>query len=298
MSDQTNFKSGFVSIIGRPNVGKSTFLNCVLGTKIAAISNKPNTTRNKILGIKNIDNAQIMFLDTPGITQGKGVIGRSMVNVTMSSVFESDIVLILVDIKNALTLGDRNIIESTEKPMILLINKIDAFKKSRILNVISQAQKYDEKLLDIIPISAINNDGMELVYKAIISNLAEGPKYFSEDLITDKSERFIVSEIIREKIFEFTHKEVPYRTAVLIDEFNEVPEKNIININAIVYVERPNQKGIVIGDKGKVLKDIGTQARKDIEQLLGSHVYLEIWVKVKENWTSKEHLIKDFGYCN
>ncbi len=298
MNESENFKSGYVSIVGRPNVGKSTFLNSVLGMKIAAVSNKPNTTRNKIQGIKNLDNAQIIFLDTPGMTQGKGVIGRSMVNVAMSSMYESDILLMVVDVKDAFTISDRKIIESSDKPMILLINKIDAFKKSRILKVIAQAQDYSDKFLEIIPVSALNSDGFDIVFETISSNLPFGPKYFSEDVITDQSERFIASEIIREKIFELTHEEIPYRAAVVIDEFEENPEKPIINISATVYVERPNQKGIIIGNKGSLMKEIGTLARKDIEELLGVKVFLEIWVKVKENWTSKEHLIKDFGYCN
>jgi len=298
MNESENFKSGYVSIVGRPNVGKSTFLNSVLGMKIAAVSNKPNTTRNKIQGIKNLDNAQIIFLDTPGMTQGKGVIGRSMVNVAMSSMYESDILLMVVDVKDAFTRSDRKIIESSDKPMILLINKIDAFKKSRILRVIAQAQDYSDKFLEIIPVSAFNSDGFDIVFEAISANLPFGPKYFSEDVITDQSERFIVSEIIREKIFELTHEEIPYRAAVVIDEFTENPDKKIISISATVYVERPNQKGIIIGDKGNLMKEIGTLARKDIEELLGEQVFLQIWVKVKENWTSKEHLIKDFGYCN
>jgi GTP-binding protein Era len=266
--------------------------------KIAAVSNKPNTTRNKIQGIKNLDNAQIIFLDTPGMTQGKGVIGRSMVNVAMSSMYESDILLMVVDVKDAFTISDRKIIESSDKPMILLINKIDAFKKSRILRVIAQAQDYSDKFLEIIPVSAFNSDGFDIVFETISANLPFGPKYFSEDVITDQSERFIVSEIIREKIFELTHEEIPYRAAVVIDEFTENPDKKIISISATVYVERPNQKGIIIGDKGNLMKEIGTLARKDIEELLGEQVFLQIWVKVKENWTSKEHLIKDFGYCN
>jgi GTP-binding protein Era len=298
MNDNENFRSGFVSIVGRPNVGKSTFLNNVVGTKIAAVSNKPNTTRNKILGIKNLEDTQIIFLDTPGMTEGKGVIGRSMVNVVMSSIYESDILLMLVDVKDAFTQSDKKIIEKSDKPMILLINKIDAYKKSRILKVIAQAQDYKDKFLDIIPVSALSSDGFDIVFEAIRSNLPSGPRYFSSEVITDQSERFIVSEIIREKIFELTHKEIPYRTAVVIDEFEENPDKKIINISATVYVERPNQKGIIIGDKGKLMKEIGTLARKDIEELLGVKVFLQIWVKVKDRWTSKEHLIKDFGYCN
>lgn len=298
MNKSENFRSGFVSIVGRPNVGKSTFLNNAVGMKIAAVSDKPNTTRNRILGIKNLDNTQIIFLDTPGMTDGKGVIGRSMVNVAMSAVYEADVVVMIVDVKDGITQAERKIIESQSKPMILLINKIDAFKKSRSLNVINQAQKYADKFLEIIPVSALTGDGLDIVFSAIKSHLPEGPQYFADDQVTDQTERFIVSEIIREKIFELTFKEIPYRSAVVVDEFKEDEQRKIINIHATVYVERPNQKGIIIGDKGEMMKEIGTRARKDIEELLGMKVFLQIWVKVKDNWTSKEHLIKDFGYCS
>lgn len=298
MNESENFRSGFVSIVGRPNVGKSTFLNNVVGMKIAAVSDKPNTTRNRILGIKNLDDAQIIFLDTPGMTDGKGVIGRSMVNVAVSAIYEADMVVMIVDVKDGITQADRKIIESQTKPMILLINKIDAFKKSRILNVINQAQQYSDKFLEIIPVSALSGDGLDIVFNSIKSHLPEGPRYFADDQVTDQTERFIVSEIIREKIFELTFKEIPYRSAVVVDEFKEDDQRKIINIHATVYVERPNQKGIIIGDKGEMMKEIGSLARKDIEELLGVKVFLQIWVKVKDKWTSKEHLIKDFGYCS
>lgn len=298
MNESENFRSGFVSIVGRPNVGKSTFLNNVVGMKIAAVSDKPNTTRNRILGIKNLDDAQIIFLDTPGMTDGKGVIGRSMVNVAVSAIYEADMVVMIVDVKDGITQADRKIIESQTKPMILLINKIDAFKKSRILNVINQAQQYSDKFLEIIPVSALSGDGLNIVFNSIKSHLPEGPRYFADDQVTDQTERFIVSEIIREKIFELTFKEIPYRSAVVVDEFKEDDQRKIINIHATVYVERPNQKGIIIGDKGEMMKEIGSLARKDIEELLGVKVFLQIWVKVKDKWTSKEHLIKDFGYCS
>ncbi|NIT13364.1 MAG: GTPase Era, partial [Candidatus Dadabacteria bacterium] len=204
MSESENFRSGFVSIIGRPNVGKSTFLNNAVGVKIAAVSDKPNTTRNRILGIKNLDEAQIVFVDTPGMTEGRGVIGRSMVNVAMSSAYQCDVLLMIVDVKDALTKADRKIIESSDKPLILLINKIDAYKKSRILNVINEAQEYGDKIADIIPVSALKGNGFDIVFESIKSHLPKGPKYFSDDEVTDQSERFIVSEIIREKIFELT----------------------------------------------------------------------------------------------
>ena len=292
------FRSGFVSIIGRPNVGKSTFINRVAGIKISAVSSKPNTTRNRIIGVKNFPDAQIIFLDTPGITTGRGLIGRSMVNIAMSSMFEADIILLIADVKDALTDSEKELIEKSQKPLILLINKIDAYKKSRILKVMGQAGNYQDKILEIIPVSALKGEGMDLVYSSIINNLAEGPRYFTEDTVTDQTERFIVAEMIREKIFELTYREIPYRTAVVIDKFEEDPKKALVRINALVYVERQNQKGIIIGEAGKSLKEIATQARNDIENLLGVKVHLEVWVKVKDKWTSREHLIKEFGYCN
>jgi GTPase len=298
MKNNNSFKSGFVSIIGRPNVGKSTFLNKVIGMKIAAVSSKPNTTRNRIIGIKNSPGSQIVFLDTPGITHGKGVIGRSMVNVAMSSMFEADVILLMVDVKDALTVSEIDMIVKSQKPLILLINKIDSFKKSRILKVIAQAQKYEDKIIEIVPISALNNEGLDIVFRSIETYLKAGPQYYAEDTVTDQTEKFIVSEIIREKIFELIYKEIPYRTAVVIERFEEIPERNLINIHAVVYVEKQNQKGIIIGEGGKTLKEVGTLARRDIEELVGAKVYLEIWVKVKDKWTSREHLIKEFGYCN
>jgi len=298
MKKNKSFKSGFVSIIGRPNVGKSTFINQVTGIKIAAVSSKPNTTRNRILGVKNFTDAQVIFLDTPGITTGRGLIGRSMVNVAMSSMFEADILILIVDVKDALTQSEQDLIENTQKPLILLINKIDAYKKSRILKVMAQAGKYENKILDIIPISALRGDGLDLVFNCIINNLREGARYYTEDTVTDQTERFIVAEIIREKIFELTYKEIPYRTAVVIEKFEETPGNNLIRINALVYVEKQNQKGIIIGEGGKSLKEIATLARIDIEKLLGVKVHLEVWVKVKDKWTSREYLIKEFGYCN
>ena len=298
MTKEDSFKSGFVSITGRPNVGKSTFINTVTGLKISAVSSKPNTTRNRILGVKNFKDAQIIFLDTPGVTTAKGLIGRSMVNVAMSSMFEADIVLLMVDVKGNLGQQEKDMIENTDKPLILLINKIDAYKKSRILSIMSEAGKYGDKILDTIPVSALTGEGLDIVYNTIIKNLKAGPHYFTDDIITDRTERFIVSEIIREKIFELTYREIPYRTAVVIEKFEEIPESNKVNISALVYVEKQNQKGIIIGEDGKLLKEIATLSRRDINKLLGANIHLDIWVKVKDKWTSKDHLIKEFGYCN
>ena len=289
-------KSGFVTLVGRPNVGKSTLINQIIGEKIAAVSDKPNTTRNRILGIRTLPEAQLVLLDTPGIHKARGNLGKAMVNQAMSAIQEANVILMMVDIDEPFGRGDRYIIEDLPKPAILLINKIDKVKKSKILGIMAQASKFGDKFLEIMPISALNADGIDQLLESVISYLPEGPKYFPEDMITDQPERFLASEFIREKIFKLTYKEIPYKTAVVIEEFHEEPERNLVSISALVYVERKNHKGIVIGKGGEMLKQIGSEARADIEKLLGTRVFLEIWVKVKNKWTDRENLITEFGY--
>ncbi|MEQ9618049.1 MAG: GTPase Era [Deltaproteobacteria bacterium] len=296
MNKEDKFRSGFIAVIGRPNVGKSTLINVVVGEKIAAVSEKPNTTRNRILGIKNMPDAQLVFLDTPGIHKARGKLGKAMVHTAMSAVQEADVILTMVEVKEPFGRGDSFIIESLPKPSILVINKIDTVKKGEILRIIDESGKFEGKFLEVIPISAVNADGIDDLLKTIVKYLPEGPKYFPEDMITDQPERFLAAELIREKIFRLTHEEIPYKTAVAIEEFKDVPEKKLVRISALVYVERKNHKGIIIGKKGEMLKEIGTQARADIERILGSRVFLEIWVKVSEKWTERENLIRDFGY--
>ncbi|MCH7950011.1 MAG: GTPase Era [Candidatus Dadabacteria bacterium] len=298
MNSNNPFKSGFITVVGRPNVGKSTLINALVGEKIAAVSEKPNTTRNRILGIRTLPDAQLIFLDTPGIHKARGRLGKAMVNTAMSAVQEADVILMMVEVKDTFGKGDAFIIESLPKPAILVINKIDTIKKGNILEIIERSKDFSEKIKEVIPISALNSDGISQLLTIISNYLPEGPRLFPEDMITDQPERFIVAEFIREKIFTLTQKEIPYQTAVVIEEFEELPEKNLINILAVIYVERKNHKGIIIGKKGGMLKEVGTLARADIEKILGTKVYLELWVKVKEGWSQRDHLIREFGYGN
>lgn len=296
MNKEKLFKSGFVTVIGRPNVGKSTLLNSLVGEKIAAVSDKPNTTRNRILGIKTLPDAQLIFLDTPGIHKPRGPLGKAMVHTAMSAVQEADVILMMIEVKEPFGKGDTFIIKSLPKPAVLVVNKIDTIKKNELLPILHESNNFEGKFREILPISAISADGTQELLDTIIKYLPEGPKYFPDDMITDQPERFIVAEFIREKIFTLTQQEIPYQTAVAIEEFQEIPEKNLINISAVIYVERQNHKGILIGKKGEMLKEIGTLARADIERILGTKVFLELWVKVKDKWTHRESLIREFGY--
>jgi GTPase len=293
---QENFRSGFISIIGRPNVGKSTLLNAIVGEKIAAVSGKPNTTRNRIVGIKTLPDAQLIFLDTPGIHKAKGELGTVMVETAMGAIGEADVILMMIEVKESFGIGDRFIIDRLPKMAILVINKIDTVRKSEILDIISESQKYEEKFLDVIPVSALRADGIDDLLNTIPKYLPQGPEYFPDEMITNQPERFLIAELIREKIFNLMREEIPYKTAVVVEDFEDVPEKNIVRISAIIYVERANHKGIIIGDRGKMLKRVGTRARVDIERILGTKVYLELWVKVKERWTENANLVREFGY--
>jgi GTP-binding protein Era len=296
MSENAEFRSGFITVIGRPNVGKSTLINELVGEKISAVSDKPNTTRNRILGIRTLPNAQLIFLDTPGIHKPQGTLSKAMVNTALGAVQEADVIVMMVEVKKPFGRGDSYIIKNLSKQAILVINKIDTIKKNEILPILEASNEFEGKFKDIIPISAVNADGTQELIDTIIKYLPEGPKYFPEDMITDQPERFIAAEFIREKIFTLTQQEIPYHTAVVIEEFTEMPEKHIIKISAVIYVERPNHKGILIGKKGEMLKEIGSLARADIEKILGTKIFLELWVKVKDKWTDRENLIKEFGY--
>lgn len=296
MEDVKIFRSGFITVVGRPNVGKSTLINAITGVKIAAVSDKPNTTRNRILGIRTLPEAQLVFIDTPGIHKARGKLGKAMVHTAMSAVEEADVILMTIEVKDPFGKGDRFIIGNLPKPAILIINKIDTVKKGEILRIIDESRKFEGKFLEVIPLSARNADGINELLDIVVGYLPEGPKYFPEDAITDQPERFLAAEFIREKIFQLTREEIPYKSAVVIEEFRDVPEKGLIRISAVVYVERMNHKGIIIGKKGEMLKTIGSLAREDIEKVLGAKVFLELWVKVSEKWTERENLIKDYGY--
>ncbi|MER3446993.1 MAG: GTPase Era [Candidatus Dadabacteria bacterium] len=293
---ENSFCSGFISIIGRPNVGKSTLLNAIVGEKIAAVSEKPNTTRNRIVGVKNLPDAQLIFLDTPGIHKAKGELGKVMVETAMSAIGEADVILMMIEVKEPFGRGDRFIIDSLTKPAILVINKIDTVRKSEILEIISESQKFEGKFIEVIPISALRADGINDLLSTIKNYLPEGPRYFPNDMITDRPERFLIAEIIREIIFNLTREEIPYKTAVIVEELQDVSEKNLVRVSAIIYVERDTHKRIIIGEGGEMLKQIGTLARIDIERILGAKVYLQLWVKVKERWTENTNLVREFGY--
>lgn len=291
-----SFKSGFISIIGRPNVGKSTILNAMLGEKISIVSEKPQTTRNTIRGVKNTADAQIVFLDTPGIHEGGGLLNSFMVREATASLHDVDGVLFMVEATRPPDGGDAMIIKELKRlkcPVVLAINKVDRVGKQALLPLISEYSKlFDFKA--IVPVSAIKGEGVEEVEKVLLTLLPEGPKYFPDDIVTDTPVRFLAGEIIREKVFRYTHREVPYSVAVTVEKFEE--KKNLISITAVINVERDSQKGIIIGKKGEMLKRIGSVARVDIEKLLASKVYLELFVRVQKEWTRNPSMLKDFGY--
>ncbi|MBM4331929.1 MAG: GTPase Era [Deltaproteobacteria bacterium] len=292
------FKSGFVSIIGRPNAGKSTLLNLLLGQKIAIISDKPQTTRNRILGIKNHPGGQILFLDTPGIHQSRSKLNQAMVRVALATYNEVDVVCFLIEADRPHNEENDFILKTlnqAKKPVFLLINKIDLISKGDLLPIMEHYSRL-RPFEQIIPISALRGDGVEILVAELLKILPEGPSLFPEDMITDLSERFLTAEMIREKIFRLTREEIPYATAVVIEDFKEQEEKNLIVIKAAIQVERETQKGILIGGKGRMLKEIGRLAREEIEALLGAKVFLELWVKVEKNWREDPRALRRLGY--
>lgn len=293
-----NFRSGFIAVVGRPNVGKSTIVNSIVGRKVAAVSNKPNTTRNRITGIRTCTDSQLVFLDTPGIHKTKGKLQKAMVQTSMNSIAEADVLLLVIDAERPFVQGDKFIIENLSKPCILAINKIDLVKKSAILEILNSTVEYRDKFKESVPVSAVEHDGIGELVNVIAGELPEGKKYFPDEIYTDQPERFLIAEIIREKIFNLTRDEIPYKTAVLVEEFKENPHKGIIRISATIYVERKSHKGIIIGKKGELLKKAGNQSRLEIESILGTKVFMELWVKVKERWTENESLIRDIGYLS
>lgn len=292
------FKSGFVSIIGRPNVGKSTLLNNLLEEKVAIVSDKPQTTRNKILGIKNLAGAQIIFLDTPGIHKPKHRLNEFMVKTALNTLDEVDIILFMVEAGEPIGPGERHItglLTKITKPVFLLINKIDAVQKSKVLPQIEEF-RHLYAFQEVFPISALYGENLEELLISIIKYLPEGPQYFPEDIVTDQPMRFIASEIVREKIFHLTYEEIPYSIAVAIEEFREVKEKNLVVIRAVIFVDKNSQKGIIIGKGGAMLKKIGQLAREELEALMGVKIFLELWVKVKSGWQGDDRILRMLGY--
>ena len=294
MPQDKEFRSGFIAIVGRPNVGKSTLMNCLLGEKVSITSDKPQTTRNRIRGILTLPGAQLVFIDTPGIHKPLHKMNELMVNTALGTYGEVDVILFLVEAMERPGAGDRFIIDSlanVRTPVFLVINKVDLVPKERILPLIQEFSGL-HPFAEIIPVSALQQDLGGLV-DTIVKRLPAGPKYFPDDQYTDQPERFIVAEIIREKVFELTKEEIPYSTAVVIDQVKEEP--GLTRIDATIFVDRDSQKGIVIGKNGALLKEIGTRARLDAEKLLVVKVFLQLWVKVKKGWRDDDHMLRNVG---
>lgn len=292
------FYSGFVSLVGRPNVGKSTLMNRLIGEKIAIISNKPQTTRNRVQSILTKEDYQIVFIDTPGIHRPRHKLGEYMVKSAETTLNEVDAVLMLIEPNEKVLEADRLIIEKfvrVKSPVILVVNKIDMVDRERIYQVIDNYRKlYD--FAEIVPISAFEGKNTDELLQVIRKYLPEGPQYFPSDMITDQPERQIAAEIIREKALRLLEEEIPHGIAVEISEMKKRQEGNLVDVRATIYCEKDSHKGIIIGKQGSMLKKIGSNARGDIQRLLGSPIYLELWVKVKKDWRDSDFLLRNFGY--
>ena len=288
-----NFKSGFVTLIGRPNVGKSTLMNHLIGQKIAITSNKPQTTRNRIQTVLTTEEGQIVFVDTPGIHKAKNKLGEYMVNIAERSLNEVDVVLWLVEPSNFIGAGEKHIIEQLKKvktPVILVINKIDMVKREAFID--TYRKEYD--FAEIVPVSARTGDNTDELVKVILNYLPYGPQFYDEDTVTDQPERQIVAELIREKALHCLNEEIPHGIAVAIDQMKM--NKKVCHIDATIICERDSHKGIIIGKQGSMLKKIGSTARYEIERLLDCKVNLKLWVKVQKNWRDSDYMMKNFGY--
>lgn len=296
MSEQ-EFKSGFIALVGRPNVGKSTLLNKMIGEKIAIMSPKAQTTRNKIQGIYTTNEGQMVFMDTPGIHKPHNSLGDYMVKTAMSALRESDMVWLLVYADQERGVGDDFIInrlKESNTPVYLIINKVDLIDRAEVLNQIAD---YNAQMdfAEIFPISALTGEGVAELLQFTMDHMATGPQYYPEDQLTDHPERFIMSELIREKVLELTRQEVPHSVAVVIDKIAREDEQKL-HVQATIVVERPSQKNIIIGKRGAMIKEIGIRARKDIERLLGDKIFLETWVKVEDRWRDKPQALQSYGY--
>jgi GTP-binding protein Era len=309
-------RSGFVAIIGRPNVGKSTLLNRLAGEKLAIVSHKPQTTRNRILGIVTRPDYQLAFLDTPGVHKAKGELNRMMVGSALSAIADVDAVLFLIEAgvkgDGTVQVGEGNQLilqrlKQSGKPTVLSINKVDALPKKELLLPVIEAFRTEYPFAEIFPISATKGDGVPELEQALVALVPEGPALFPADMITDQAERFVVAELVREQILQFCREEIPYSTAVMVDHFDESerePEQpvtpgrlgGLVRIDATVFVERDSQKAIVIGKGGQMLKKIGAAARSQIERFLGAHVFLSLLVKVEKRWSDRHDALKKLGY--
>lgn len=295
--ESTKHKSGFVAVIGRPNVGKSTLVNTLIGEKIAIMSDKPQTTRNRILCILTQEDAQIVFLDTPGIHKPKHKLGEYMVKAAEGTLKEVDAILFVVDATERLGPGEMYILErlqATRRPVILVVNKLDLIEREKVLPIIANyTGKYS--FAGVVPISAREKMNLDSLVTEIKKYLPEGPQYYPDDMITDQPERLIVAELVREKALHLTRDEIPHAIAVEVDEMTTRPNDDVY-IRATIYVERDSQKGILIGAKGAMLREIGARARTDIQNLLGSKVFLDLWVKVRKDWRDRDGILRNFGF--
>lgn len=292
-----SYRSGFIALIGPPNVGKSTLLNTLLGRKLSIVSPKPQTTRNRILGVKHFPGGQMIFLDTPGILQPRGVLHQTLLKNVWKTLTDVNIILFMTEPFSAEPSLPPELLKRLQKssaPVFLIINKIDLIEKKNLLPLIERWAAFFP-FQEIIPLSALTAEGVEALEQTLIRYLPEGPAYFPEDMMTDLSERFLAAELIREKVFHLTGQEVPYGVAVTVESFKERDDKPLIEIRAVIHTEKESQKAILIGRDGKKLKEIGMQARKDLEVLLGTQVYLELWVRVEKNWSRDPRRIKQFG---
>ena len=295
-TNNAQYKSGFVSLIGRPNVGKSTLMNSLIGQKIAITSNKPQTTRNRIQTVYTDERGQIVFLDTPGIHKAKNKLGNYMVNAAQRTISEVDVILWLVEPTTYIGAGERHIIEQLKKtntPVILVINKIDTVKKDEILAFI-EAYRHELDFAEVVPVSALKKKNTEVLIECILKYLPYGMPFYDEDTVTDQPQRQIAAELIREKVLRSIDEEIPHGVAVAIDSMKW--NRNVCHIDATIVCERDSHKGIIIGKQGAMLKKIGTLARREIEDMLECQVNLQLWVKVKKDWRDSDFLLKNFGY--
>lgn len=292
--------SGFVALIGRPNVGKSTLMNHFIGEKIAIMSDKPQTTRNKIRGVLTNEQGQLIFLDTPGIHKPHSKLGEQLVKTAKNTFQEVDLILFLVDAEEGLGGGDRFIIHHLKKvktPVFLVVNKIDRVHPDQLLPLIDQYRSL-YSFAEIVPVSALKGNNTRTLLDLMMKRLPEGPLYYPTDQVTDHPEQFIVAELIREKVLQLTREEIPHSVAVVIEEMKSRKNQPIIDIRATIFTERASQKGILIGKQGSLLKEVGKRARQECEALLGSRIYLDLWVKVKKDWRNELHTLRQLGYVD
>ncbi|CAB3391217.1 maturation of 16S RNA and assembly of 30S ribosomal subunit GTPase [Kyrpidia spormannii] len=297
MVDSSGFRSGFAALVGRPNVGKSTLLNRLIGTKIAIMSDKPQTTRNRIRGVLTRENGQVIFLDTPGVHRPKHRLGDYMTRLALATLQEVDLVLFVIDVTSKFGPGEQVILDhlqGVETPVFLVINKIDLVSPGELLPMIDEHRKR-YPFREVVPVSAVKGTNLDRLEERIFATLPEGPPYYPADQVTDHPESFIVAELVREQVLNLTREEVPHSVAVTVEEMTP-RENGLLYIRAVVVTEKESQKAILIGREGGMLRRVGQRARREIEALLGSRVYLDLWVKVKKDWRNREPILRNFGY--